>query len=59
MRERLTTTLDLAGLALLDAAAWTVGVPVGLAGAGVGVLLVSWRITRTAPAPPAVDGLVR
>lgn len=41
-RKLRTTTLALAGFGCLTAAAWTVALPLGLAAAGVSVLLVEF-----------------
>lgn len=47
MRELLTTVLELAGAGLLIAAAVVaVGLAAGLAVAGVGVLVFSWRLSQ-------------
>ena len=43
-RSATPVVLDMAGLALLAAAAWVVAVPAGLAAAGVGCLALNWRL---------------
>jgi hypothetical protein len=45
-RRTLSDLLDVAGLFVLDAAAWCWCVPAGLVVAGAGLLLAGWAVDR-------------